>query len=176
MRGLFLFSQLSVFIVLSNLKPKKHQNEEGRKLSLAYFIFVNRLSFLRNSQKKWKLAIFAYDSIASHINGISGEINISRWRSTLNLDFVFWDFFQKPYFAFKFRISIRDWSKFYVIFLYLYVTQINVICGAIMRFGGKLRKQSLDNLSLFNILKVVWPYLICGTSLFCKTQDMYIKK
>ena len=111
--------------------------------------------FRVNHNKIGNMRFFAYNSIASRTNRIDDEMNTSTWRSNLNLDFVFRDFFQKLYFAGKLGISVRDRSKFCVICLSQHVTWKSIICDAIMIFGVKRRKQSLDNLSVCNIFQLV---------------------
>ena len=145
------------------------------KLLFACWIFPDRFSFLRKSCKDQKVRFFAYISIANCINRFNVKMTASPWRSTLNLDCSPWDCFQKVYVFGKEGISIRDWNIFFVISVCSYVTYKKHIFGAFIRFGAKPRKSSLDNLSPLNIMKVVWPYLIYGLSLFKNKQGMYAK-
>ena len=146
------------------------------KLLFTCWIFPDRFSFLRKSCKDQKVRFFAYTSIADCINRFNVKMTTSPWRSALNLDCSHWDFFQKIYFFRKEGISIRDWNIFFAIFACSDVAyKIHFFC-AFFRFGAKPRKSSLDKLSPFNIINVVWPWLSYGPSLFKYKQGRYAKK
>ena len=94
------------------------------------------------------------------------KIHLKSTRSSLG-------FFSKLYFAKKLGKNLWDWSKFRVIFLSNYFAWKNSICANIIAFRVIWREDSVDNLSLFNIIKVVWPHVICGMSLFDKKHDRH---
>ena len=116
-----------------------------------------------------------YISIDGRTNGILVKVKASLSRYILNLDCAGGDFFKKPYFSRKVRISVRDWMFFSIVFVFQHVSQKTTSFSTTINFGENLSLRSLENVSLQNIQSAVCRYLMPVLILFKKSSGIYRK-